>query len=203
MSESRPQKALLNVGAGKREFAVPAHYSGWRQDFLDVDPAVKPDIVMDAREMTRLAAGTYEAIFCSHNLEHYHRHDCVKVIDGFRHVLTPDGFVEVHVPDIGALMKHVVANNLDIDDVVHASPEGAVLVRDMIYGYHVEIERSGHDFYLHKTGFTASSLWKTFMSVGFTHGGVICGNLALLGYFFKQTPSEEVQKLLGLRVRSH
>jgi hypothetical protein len=199
MAETKLEKALLNVGAGNRELGVPEYFNGWRQDHLDIDPEVKPDIVMDAREMKQLRSASYDAIFCSHNLEHYHRHDCLKVIDGFHHVLKEDGFVEVHVPDMAGMMKHVVANNLDIDDVLYESRSGPILVRDMIYGYHVEIERSGHDFYLHKTGFTAPSLWKLFRSRGFPQGGVTSVNLQLVGYFFKKMPSVEQQRMLGLQ----
>ena len=52
----------------------------------------------------------------------------------------------------------MVEKNLDIDDFLYQSPEGPITVRDVIYGYGAEIERSGNDFYAHKTGFTKKSL---------------------------------------------
>ncbi len=37
--------------------------------------------------------------------------------------------------------------NLDLEDVLYTSPAGPIMVLDVIYGYGVEIARSGHDFY--------------------------------------------------------
>src|SRR6266446_7887238 len=46
-----------------------------------------------------LAASQFDAVYCSHNLEHYYRHDGATVLRGFLHVLKPDGFAEIKVPD--------------------------------------------------------------------------------------------------------
>ena len=127
-------KAVLNVGGRSKGIPIPPWYAGWRHDLLDIDPRGGADIVMDARDLLNHTAGVYDAIYCGHNLEHYHRHDGAKVLRGFHHVLKPDGFVEIRVPNLGHLFQEVVQRNLDIDDVFYVSASGPILVRDMIYG---------------------------------------------------------------------
>ena len=90
---------MLNVGGNSKRIPIPAHYDGWEQQLLDIDPAGAPDIVSDAREMVGLPAGRYAAIYCSHNLEHYYRHDLPRVLAGFLHVLAPDGFADIRVEE--------------------------------------------------------------------------------------------------------
>jgi len=55
-------------------------------------------------------------------------------------------------------MKHIVDTGVDIEDVLYTSAAGPITSRDVLYGWAVEIERSGQDFYAHKTGFTPKSL---------------------------------------------
>jgi hypothetical protein len=194
-------KAVLNVGGNDKAIAISAHFNGWRHDMLDIDPASKADIIMDAREMTSLPGGQYDAVYCSHNLEHYHRQDCVKVLRGFHHVLKPDGFVEVWVPDLEAIMQHVVKNKMDIDDMLYMLPlpTGPILVRDAIYGFHKEIEVAGNEFFMHKTGFTRKSIHRLFSTNGFPYCAIgTLEGFQLGGYFFKQEISPEARKLLNL-----
>src|SRR3954469_19036580 len=98
-------RKVLNVGGNNREIPLPQEYRGWEQVMLDIDPASKPDILLDARNLTELPAAGFEAVYCSHNLEHYFRHDLRRVLAGFLHVLKPEGFAHVLVPDIGAAIR--------------------------------------------------------------------------------------------------
>ena len=93
-------RRVLNVGGNSRRIPIPAHFSGWEHHLLDIDPAGAPDIVCDARELQALPAASYDAVYCSHNLEHYFRHDLPRVLAGFLHVLKPDGFADIRVPDM-------------------------------------------------------------------------------------------------------
>jgi SAM-dependent methyltransferase len=158
---------LLNVGGGSKAIAIPEYYGGFDHLLLDVDPKGKPDIVADARELAGLEAGQFDAIYCSHNLEHYFAHDVPKVLSGFVHVLKPGGFAEIRVPDIDAVLKAYVERGMDIEDVLYDSPAGPIRVRDVIYGFGPEIARSGTDFYAHKTAFTARSLAAAMTRAGF------------------------------------
>ncbi|MEA2711343.1 MAG: hypothetical protein QOF78_3944 [Phycisphaerales bacterium] len=161
-------RSVLNVGGGSRKIPIPEIYAGWLQVLLDIDPAGSPDIIMDAREMTKLPKNSYDAIYCSHNLEHYHRHDAERVCRGFLHVLKPNGFADIRVPDVLGVMHAVVQRKLDLDDVLYVvdglSP---ILVRDVLFGYHVEIERTGNDFFAHKTGFSMNTLGRMLVTCGF------------------------------------
>ena len=68
---SAPGPRVLNVGGGSKDIPLPPHYAGWEHVLMDIDPKGQPDLVCDARELPALPAGQYDAIFCSHNLEHY------------------------------------------------------------------------------------------------------------------------------------
>ena len=90
----RAEPRVLNVGGGNKKIPIPEHYAGWEHLLLDIDPRGEPDIVCDARELRSLGESRFDAIYCSHNLEHYYRHDVLKVLAGMHHVLRDDGFVE-------------------------------------------------------------------------------------------------------------
>jgi hypothetical protein len=123
------------------------------------------------------------------------------VVQGFCHVLKHDGFAEIRVPDLESVMRHVVQHNLDIDDQLYQSPMGPILVRDVIYGLHVEIERSGTDYYAHKTGFSPRSLTKFLVANGFPWVATGSQNrFELHAFAFKQQPTEERLRMLRVRI---
>src|SRR4249919_2090655 len=111
-------RRFLNVGGHHRLVPLPDIYNGWIPVLLDIDPRGKPAVLCDARELSQLPASEYDAIYCSHNLEHFYRHDVVKVLGGFRHVMKDEAFVHLRVPDVGEVMRLVVEKKLDIDDVL-------------------------------------------------------------------------------------
>ena len=158
---------VLNVGGNSKDIPIPGHYAGWTHLLLDIDPAGNPDIVCDARDLQSLDAGQFDAVYCSHNLEHYYRHDAAQVLRGFLHVLKPDGFAEIRVPDLMCIMRHVVTTGMDIEDTLYVSGAGPITVRDVIYGFGKQIEESGVDFYAHKTGFTPTTLSAFLAQAGF------------------------------------
>jgi len=191
-------RSVLDVGSGDAEIPLPDYYAGWRRVRLDLDPSSKPDLLLDARKIGELPAAQFDAVYTSHNLEHFHRHEGRKVLAGCAHVLKPEGFIDIRVPDLGALMRAVVEKKMDIDDVAYQSDAGPILVRDVIYGFHVEIERSGSDFYAHKTGFTEKSLGnfiREFFPFVLSTAG---GDYELLAVGFKQAPSRQSLSLLGV-----
>ena len=158
---------VLNVGAGESQ-EIPPWYAGWKNVRLDVDPSTGADIVCDARLLQeRVPEGSCDAIYCSHNLEHYLPHDGARVLQGFLHVLKPEGFAEIRVPDIGETIRAVVQRGLDLEDELYNSPAGPIRVLDVLYGWQAEIARSGRDYYAHKTGFTLKSLVRALVHAGF------------------------------------
>jgi hypothetical protein len=190
-------RSVLNVGGGDKNIPIPAHYRGWRHVLLDVNPAYRPDICLDARQLGTLPAGTYDAVYCSHNLEHYYRHEVVTVVKGFHHVLKTDGFVEIRVPNLAAVARAMVVDGLDLDDVLYESPAGSILVREVIFGHSPSIEQSGRDFYAHRSGFTANSLGCLLNACGFPHIAVRpLTAFTLVAHAFKLPPTPEQQAML-------
>jgi hypothetical protein len=192
------RKMVLNVGGGSKEIPIPDHYSGWNHLLLDVAPGLGVDLVKDARELSDLPSGLFDAVYCSHNLEHYFRHEARKVLAGFFYVLKDEGFVELRVPDMRAVLKHYVTQEMDIDDVLYTAAGGPITVHDVIYGWGRQIEQSGQPWYAHKCGFTSKSLNKALSDAGFTSIYMAEVALEIRVLAFKQEPSREVQALLGL-----
>lgn len=193
-------RRVLNVGGGSRTVAIPAHYVGWTHHLLDIDPIGNPDVLCDARMLDTLEPATYDAVYCSHNLEHYYRHDVGKVLRGFLHVLKRDGFAEIRVPDMRSVMRRCVADDLDIEAVLYVSAAGPITVRDVFYGWAAQIEKSGVDFYAHKTGFTARSLTEFIEDAGFEKV-FVAENEAIFevsALAFKQPPAEWHRQTFGL-----
>lgn len=191
---------VLNVGGSNKQVPIPHCYLEWDHVLLDIDPRGNPDIVCDAREMHSLPSEQFDAVYCSHNLEHFYKHDCDRVLTGFRHVLKPEGFVDVSVPDLMAVMRHVVKTGMDIEDVLFRLHVGMITVRDVIYGWSAEIERSGVDYFAHKTGFSERSLLAALLQAGFAEAFAFLApevlELRVIG--FKTRATDAHWELLGL-----
>jgi SAM-dependent methyltransferase len=167
-STMRPDTpSVLNVGGNSKDIPIPPHYQGWQHLLLDIDARRDVDVVCDARELGEFEAARFDAIYCSHNLEHYYAHDVPRVLAGFLHVLKPDGFAEIRVPDLEAVIRKLAGGELGLEDELYDSPAGPITALDVIYGYGKEIESSGEDFYAHKTGFSAQTLNSTLQRAGF------------------------------------
>lgn len=193
-------KKVLNVGGGSKSIALPPQYAAYEHVLLDIDPAGQPDIVSDARLLAGLPAAQFDAVYCSHNLEHYYRHDVPRVLAGFLHVLKDGGFAQIRVPDLTELMRVTVSKDLDVDDVLYVSPAGPVMVLDVLYGHSPTIERSGAEFFAHKTGFTQKSLSNAVARAGFSAMFGLTGNLEINLIAFRGGPNPEVCALFGLPV---
>ncbi|MEB3333753.1 MAG: methyltransferase domain-containing protein [Cyanobacteriota bacterium] len=191
-------KRLLNVGGNSKAIALPPEYGEFEHLLLDIDPTLAPDIVCDARQLTTLPANQFDAVYCSHNLEHYYRHDVPKVLTGFIHILRDGGFAHIRVPDLQALMRLAVERNLDLEDILYVSPAGPIMVLDVLYGFGAEIERSGQDFFAHKTGFTQKSLLRVLHACGFEKIYCGTGKLEIFAIAFKGLPNPEALALLNI-----
>lgn len=197
-SQAVISRKVLNVGGNNKEIPLPSEYAEFDHWLLDIDPKGAPDIVCDARELATLEGGLFDAVYCSHNLEHYYRHDVPRVLAGFQHMLKEGGFAHIRVPDINEVMRLTIEQGLDIDDVLYTSPSGPIMVLDVIYGHTVQIERSGQDFYAHKTGFTQKSLLSALERAGFSRVYSTLGNLEISAIAFKGGPNAAVRALFNL-----
>ena len=191
-------RRVLNVGGNSKEIPIPPHYDGWEHHLLDIDPAGKPDIVCDARALTSLPAQGYDAVWCSHNLEHYWRHDLPKVLAGFLHVLKGDGYAEIRVPDMKSVFEEMLKRGMDIDDILYESPAGPISVNDVIYGFGRKIAESGVDFYAHKNGFTHRSLVMALRAAGFATVFTGSAPFEISSLAFKTAPTPEQRALFRL-----
>jgi len=191
-------RAVLNVGGNNKDIEIPGCFRDWRHDLLDIDPLGNPDVLCDARELWRMTPRQYDAIYCSHNLEHYYFHDVPKVLKGFRLVLKKSGFVYIQVPDLFEVMKVVVDKGLGLDDELYGTSGGPILVLDVLYGHHQLLEQLGTDFLAHKTGFTEKSLKKSLVENGFKYVFTSVGNFEVTALAFIDKPTQWQTELLSI-----
>ena len=192
------QRRVLNVGGQSRSIQLPGAYAGFEQVLLDLDPNVGADIVLDVRELTSLAPHQFDAVYCSHNLEHVRKHEVPVVLAGFLHVLKPGGLAQIIVPDLQELMVTCVQQGIDLDGLLYESPMGPITPLDVLYGHAGMIEQSGQDYYAHRTGFTSRTLANVVQASGF--GPMFCqqGNLELNLISFNGSPDPELAGLFNL-----
>jgi SAM-dependent methyltransferase len=192
--------AVLNVGGNSKAIPIPPHYAGWTHLLLDVDPRGGAEIVCDARSLSTLAPAQFDAVYCSHNLEHYFEHEVPMVLAGFVHVLKDAGFAEIRVPDLPAVVRKMLDDGLDLEDVLGQAAAGPIRVIDVIYGWRLEIERSGNDFFAHKTGFSRKSLHAALRAAGFTEvwKAPPLSEYELRALAFRNPSTPDQRRLLGI-----
>lgn len=195
-------KSVLNVGGNSKAIPIPKYFDGWKHDLLDIDPSTGADLICDGRNLTSLEPNIYDSVYCSHNLEHYHPHEVYDVLKGFLHVLKSDGFVDIRVPDIIAVIKHVVEYDLELEDVLYQSSAGPIMAHDVIYGLGKEIERSGNSFFAHKRGFSPLSLQNDILTSGFKYAVIYESpkSFEIKAYAFPNKPSKELKEILNINL---
>jgi hypothetical protein len=199
MAEAATRKRrLLNVGGQSRVMQLPGAYAEFDHVLLDLDPNTGADLVHDVRELTSLEPQQFDAIYCSHNLEHVRQHEVPVVLAGFRHVLKPGGLAHIIVPDLQELMLACVQQGIDLDGLLYESPMGPITPLDVLYGHGGMIAQSGQDFYAHRTGFSRRTLANVVEASGF--GPMFCqqGNLELNLITFNGDPDPELAALFDL-----
>jgi ubiquinone/menaquinone biosynthesis C-methylase UbiE len=188
---------VLNIGGGAGRF-VSQELNGYEQVLLDIDPAVKPDICMDASKMSSLPGKEYDAVFCSHALEHFYRHEVPVVLDGFQHVLKDDGFAQVYVPDVMALMQSMIEEGKDLFSTWYRTSGGErIEFHDVLYGWNKQMAQ-GNTFYAHKCGFSEKTISKLMKDAGFKTVYVERTGYDLHVLAFKRPPSRHLKSRLGL-----
>lgn len=164
-----PKKKVLHVGCGPyNPDKLPAAFRGddWQEVRLDIDEAVKPDIVSSMTDMPMVESGSMDALFSSHNVEHLYRHQVQSALREFHRVIKPGGQVMVTLPDIQTVAAYVAEGVLD--EPLYESPGGPIAPVDIMYGWTKSIA-SGNHYMAHKTGFTAKTLAKHLLTAGFSN----------------------------------
>lgn len=184
---------LLNVGSGGSR-TVPEIFKDYKQHTLDIDPNCKPDIVCDAKDLSKINQ-KYDAIYNSHNIEHFYKHEVPQVLTGFHRVLKDSGFAYITCPDFNALLEAIQGK--DIDDFWYRCSGGNITFHDVLYGWGRQVAY-GNLFYSHKTSFTEKSLGKALKAAGFKKVFIASEYGNLHAYAFKTNPRKEILDRLGL-----
>lgn len=122
---------------------------------LDVCPDCSPDIVASMTDMGEI--GPYDAVLCSHALEHLSPHEVPVALSEFLRVLKPGGGVILFVPDLEGVTP--------TEEPLFTSPAGPISGIDLMYGYRPALEK--FPFMAHRTGFVNDSLNKALTDSGF------------------------------------
>ncbi len=166
---------LLHVGCGfARPERLPACFTepGWQEIRLDIDASVGPHILASITDMSMIASGWIDAIWSSHNLEHLNSYEVPLALNEFARVLKPEGFVLLNMPDLRAIARHILADNLA--HPLYHSEVGSIMPLDMLFG-HQESLRKGMHYMAHRTGFTSTTLAESLLAAGFAEVRVVEG----------------------------
>lgn len=146
-------------------------FEDWSEVRLDIDSKYGAEIVGDVRDLhtwdwqdpeLRDTAPPFDAVFCSHALEHLHLYDAPKCLATFRAVLKPDGFLLLIVPNFEAACRHVVEGR---GAKLYDSPAGPIFAHEVIYGK--ENWTLKNPYQRHLTGYTPDLLRGLVVGAGF------------------------------------
>lgn len=169
------RKHLLHVGCGmatKERLPLCFQTGDWNEIRVDINPAVKPDIVASLTDMSVVRDGTIDAVWSSHSLEHLEDFQVPIALAEFRRVLKPGGFALITLPDLEFVAKLV--SDGKADNVLYTSPAGPITPIDMMFGHKKSIANGNH-FMAHRTGFTAQRLKNKLADAGFAEVRVLPG----------------------------
>jgi SAM-dependent methyltransferase len=167
------RRVWLNIGSGpvggglRPPGLQPAE---WCELRLDADPAVQPDVLAPAHDLSALSDASVDAVFSSHCIEHLYLDQAVPALREWRRVLRDDGFLLLVCPDLQAAAEMVAHDRLF--DVAYAG----IRPYDLIFSHQGLVAQGraqGHSFMEHKSGYTLSSLRQCVSEAGFAmHAGM-------------------------------
>ena len=192
-------KTLLNVGCGWSNISQLKGFNNgnWKEIRLDIDSAVKPDVLGSSTDMSLIETGSVDAVYSSYNLDHIYPHEVPIALKEFYRVLNEDGIAVVKCPDIQTVCELIAQDKLL--ELLYESPIGPIYPIDVIYG-HRWYTQNGHEYQSKKVGLTYSVLDASFAEAGFKtrYGGrmpATGGELNIVA--FKQKKSEEEIKKIA------
>jgi hypothetical protein len=161
--ETAATRQVLVVGSGGDDGSA---WAGWKVVTLDIDPNAKPDILASMVDLG--AIGPYEAVYCSHALEHLYPHEVPIALAEFHRVLVPGGMAMVVVPDLQ-----------DVSPTDEALPKMGLCGLDLFYGNSREVP--GRPYMAHHCGFVADTLQRAMSLAGFKTKTMRMNNYNLMG----------------------
>lgn len=169
-------KKVLNAGSGPvnpERLQLAFRNGGWQEVRMDVDPRVAPDIVGTLEDLGQVADRSFDAVYCSHSLEHLHPHHVRHALRGIARILKTDGFALITSPDLEPIAALVAGGRGE--EVAYQSPLGPITALDMIYGHAASIEK-GNFYMAHNSGFTEDRIARLLLEARFDEVLVIKGN---------------------------
>ena len=145
-------KRILHAGCGGE--SLPEWLAG-EEVRLDIDPECGPDIVASLTDMGKI--GPFDAVYCSHTLEHLYPHDVPVALGECLRVLCRGGVAILVVPDLEDVRP--------TEEILYETPAGQIAGLDLYYGYRPWLR--ANPFMAHHTGFIAATLEKALAAVGF------------------------------------
>lgn len=141
---------VLAVGCGSEPLDW---WAGFEVVRLDVDPRTTPDIVASMVALGDI--GPFEAVYCSHALEHLYPHEVPRALSEFYRVLAPMGVAVIVVPNLDGVPA--------TDEPLPGSPHLTGL--HLYYGEAQLIEEFPH--MAHHSGFVPDTLRAVLEAAGF------------------------------------
>ncbi len=166
-------KKVLHVGSGPKidpasgqPSKLHSTFQGtdWQEVRLDLNPEVLPDIVASITDMGVVGAGTFDALYSSHNLEHLYPHEVPLALAEFRRVLKPHGFALITLPDLRQVARSIAEGREE--DAVLMTNRGPITPLDILYGFRPFLE-AGNLFMAHRFAFTDKTLRAALENAGF------------------------------------
>ena len=191
--EENPKQVVLHVGCGAyapEKLHDVFRNENWHELRLDIDEAVRPDIVASITDMAPIGDAAIDAVFSSHNLEHLYAHEVVLALREFRRVLKPGGFALITMPDLQEVARLVADGHLT--EPAYQSPLGPIAPLDILYGHRPALAQ-GNVFMAHHTGFTSRMLMDACAEAGFAASTVqrVPSAFSLWAIAFATAPSEQ------------
>jgi predicted SAM-dependent methyltransferase len=118
---------------------------------VDIDPAMKPDIVADITNLSSIEDGSCDELVAGHVLEHVEWPDSFLALAEFSRVLKSGGLIKIAVPDLALLTRML------------QSGHSAFHVAGLIFGVGGRL----HPLEKHRYGYTASMLVDILETLGF------------------------------------
>lgn len=160
-----PARVFANLGSGPAGERSPPLFDGWRELRVDIEPAVRPDVIADLTDLSPIPAGSVQGVWCSHALEHLYAHEIPVALAEIRRILAPDGIFCALVPDLQTVAQAIAADRLG--DALYASPAGPISAHDVVFGHGAAIAR-GLTHMAHRSGFTPSLMIARMKAAGFS-----------------------------------
>jgi predicted SAM-dependent methyltransferase len=83
---------------------------------VDILPEFEPDIIDDVGKLKKFKDNSVDLVYASHLLEHFSRHDTLKVLKRWYEVLKPGGKLRISVPDFNKIVRYYLFSQ-DIEEV--------------------------------------------------------------------------------------